>query len=97
MDGDTIYTAVKEALDDHAREQRQDTNRPEMLIPIQRFEAVGENDEPLTVVGVAYHGEILQFLCVVEENGEIWPAMRDGVYRRREDPGTTPTAPIVAA
>jgi hypothetical protein len=82
MDGEEMYGAVKAALDDHAREKERDTNKPEMLIPIQRFEAAGEDGEQLSVIGVAYHGEILQFLCVVEEDGEIWPAMRDAVYRK---------------
>jgi hypothetical protein len=82
MDGEEIYGAVKAALDDHAREQRTDTNRPDMLMPLQRFEAVGPDDEELTVIGVGYLDDILQFLCIVEEDGEIWPAMREQVFRK---------------
>jgi hypothetical protein len=84
MDRLEVEELVHAILDErgNGHQSDPDSNKPDMMIAIRPFKAVGSEDEPIEVVGVGYFNDMLQFLCVVEEGGEIWPAFREQVFRK---------------
>ena len=89
MNESEVMAIVEAAL--HGR-QFGDSSRPEMLMPLAPFKAFGISGNPVDVIGVGHVDDLLQFLVVEEDDGEIFPIFRERVFRdmdsaRRADAG----------
>lgn len=62
------------------------------MMPIRPFRAWDDEGDPCEVVGVTYTGDdrgSLEFVVVVDVDGEVFPSIREIVLR--EDPGKAET------
>ena len=54
-------------------------------MPITTFDAVDEEGAQVTVVGIVEGDDVdLNFICLMEIAGEIFPIVRESVYRPLE-------------
>ncbi len=53
------------------------------LMPIRAFKAWDDADKECDVVGIVHQDDDLQFIAIVERDGECFPSMLDVVYRTK--------------
>lgn len=84
-----VREIVEAALREH---QFGDNNRPETLMPLAPFKAFSASCNPVDVIGVGQVDDMLQFMVVEEEDGEIFPIFRERIFRNVESARRTASA-----
>lgn len=77
MNEPQIYAMIDERL-----ELALPKSAPTVMLPIKQFDALDDDDLPVTVIGVAYQEDEMNMVVLKERDGEIYPLLLSSVFRK---------------
>lgn len=79
MNPEEVYEAVRNGVVDALEKAAESSRR---IMRISEFDAFDDEDHPLRVVGIVDNGDQdLQFIVIVDDDGEIAPFIYGSVFR----------------
>ena len=82
------YGDIVEAVKEGTRAGQEANDRPGPICPIQPFAGVDTSGRQVQAIGVVWHEDMMQFVCIVSDPDDesIYPIMLETVF----PPGTAP-------